>query len=99
MEKDARYRLPVVGTGPKHAETRARRVWLGRIAALPVDAEVDVLLDDGMIVRTTLRAGLDRMTGLAVVWVHGIPGPYAAGRVRPANGWWRTPGCSRQAPL
>jgi len=32
------------------------------------------------------------------VWVHGIVGSYAASRIRPAGGWWRTRGCRRVAP-
>lgn len=94
--------LPVVGKGPAYRSTlRPLRAWRDRLLALPVGAEVHVLLDNGDIVSATLRgvrthdqAGHIRRGDLQV-WVHGIVGSYSASRIRPAGGWWRTRGCRR----
>lgn len=103
-QRDPRYGLPVVGHGPRHHTTDAARRWRDRVMALPVGAPVDVLLDSGHIVRTSLRLaqrrhreGWRRRADLQV-WVAGITGSYADGRIRPADGWWRTRGCVRCSP-
>lgn len=95
--------LPVVGLGPQYARTDASPAWRRRLSGLAVGEEVDVLLDDGRIVRTTLRAVdrdglLERAGPWWVVWLVGFGASYAAGRVRPAGGWWRTRGCGRVTP-
>lgn len=102
-QRDPVYRLPVVGRGPRHRATGSARRWRDRVMALPVGAPVDVLLDSGHIVRTSLRfapqhrwEGWLRRADLQV-WVTGITGSYADGRIRPADGWWRTRGCVRCA--
>ncbi len=104
MTRDPYAHLTVVGHGPKFASTEAPTIWRRRLADLLLEDDVDVLLDDGRIVRTLLRA-LNREALLkpggqnrCVVWLDGITASYAAGRVRPANGWWRTPGCKRVSP-
>lgn len=92
--------LNVVGSGPKFHSTSLAKRWRDRLSGLAVGGEVDVLLDDGRIVRTRIRGlrkdGDGRLDGSrCCVWVEGITGSYAAGRVRPADGWWRTRGCKR----
>ena len=90
----------VVGHGPKFHTTNLSRTWRGRLSALGIGSSVDVLLDNGDIARTQIRAlskdAAGRVNGnRCCVWVEGIVGSYAAGRVRPADGWWRTRGCVR----
>jgi hypothetical protein len=104
MTRDPYAHLRIVGHGPKFASTDAAKFWRRRLAAMLIEDDVDVLLDDGRIVRTPLRA-LNREALLrpdggsrCVVWLDGITASYAAGRVRPAHGWWRTPGCKRVSP-
>lgn len=90
--------LPVVGHGRPHRTTAARRVWLDRLNALAVGDAVDVLLDDGRIVRTAIRVAGATSIGrpeTAMVWLRGISGGYAAGRVRTAGGWWGEPGVTQ----
>lgn len=88
--------LPLVGRGPSHHSTDATKAWRDKMAALGAGALVDVLLDDGRIVRTKLRWPVtDASQNRFTCWVEGIQGSYALGRVRPADGWWRTPGCRR----
>lgn len=82
--------LPCIGRAHTFGRTAANRYWRKRLTQLEVGAVVDVLLDCGDVVRTTLRY---RVTpGHLVrcqVWVEGIVGSYATGRVRPAGGWRR----------
>jgi len=93
----------IVGHGPPFERTtKPLRAWRARLEALAPGAEVDVLLDNGEIVRTTMRGTRLRemarhRTPQLQVWVHGIVGSYAASRIRPAGGWWRTRGCQRVA--
>lgn len=82
--------LPCIGQAQAFAPTRANRYWRKRLTQLEVGAVVDVLLDCGDVVRTTLRYRV--APGSLVrcqVWVVGIVGSYATGRVRPAGGWRR----------
>lgn len=81
-----RYRgLVVVGTGPSFTRGRASRVAAEALGPLDVGAPVDVLLDDGRIVRSTLRARVSRTAELA--FIEGIVGGYHVGRVRPRGGF------------
>lgn len=94
MSRD--HALTVVGYGPKHRSTlRRSSSWSARLCALAVNADVDVLLDSGEIVRTTLRGLRDDGPDRPRVWVVGIVGSYHASRIRPADGWWRTRGVVR----
>ena len=83
--------LPVIGHGPDHAKTEVAARWLRRLRALELGALVDVLLDDGRVVRSSLRVPVpsDHDGPRCLCWVVGIRGSYAAGRVRPAGGWRR----------
>lgn len=95
--------MRLVGRGPVHTPVKkALGRWYKPLADLSVGDEVDVLLDDGRIVRTTVRIALLRQyhgdrRPQPQIWVTGITGSYASSRIRPVDGWWRTPGCSRIA--
>lgn len=83
--------LPVIGLGPTFAKTEVPARWMARLRALELGALVDVLLDDGRVVRSRLRATVptDHNGPRCLCWVIGICGSYAAGRVRPAGAWRR----------
>ena len=91
--------LFVVGTGPTFRRmvwselTRQEREQLERVAAGDV---VDVLLDDGRIVRTTARYPMvdqgERRLRQRTFHLVGIRGRYAAERVRLPGGWRRKAG-------
>lgn len=71
--------LPVVGYGP---------MWYDGTEApspppLPVGAKVDVLLNDGRVVRTVVRVA----PCCGAVWLHGIQGSTRITRVRAPDGW------------
>ncbi len=91
--------LFVVGTGPTFRRmvwselTRREREQLERVSAGDV---VDVLLDDGRIVRTTARHPMvdegERRLRQRTFHLVGIRGRYAAERVRLPGGWRRKAG-------
>lgn len=92
--------LPIIGHGPAFWTRALPSRWRRQLSQLRPGDIVDVLLDDGRIVRSALRAVRLNARGTVdanrcSVWVDGIVGSYAAHRVRPVNGWWRTPGISR----
>ncbi len=81
--------LPVIGRGPSYRPCKLERAWARKLEALDIGATVDVLLDDGRIVRTTIRAMTRPVDGRCSMWVEGIAGSYAVARVRPEGGWAR----------
>lgn len=91
--------LFLVGTGPTYRRmvwselTRREREQLERVTAGDV---VDVLLDDGRIVRTTARGPMvdqgERRLRQRTFHLVGIRGRYAAERVRLPGGWRRKTG-------
>lgn len=86
--------LPVVGHGPKFRDAgKINGAQLAYLDALAVGDSVDVLLDDGRIVRCVLRHRTTTVGSSPAVWLEGISGSYAAGRARVVGGWLNTPGC------
>lgn len=78
-----------ITTGPQFHATRfdVRRP----VAPWPVGTLVEVLLDTGVVVRSTLRArwpGRSDVPGDQMAWVDGIRGSYARSRVRLAAPHW-----------
>lgn len=56
------------------------------LIALPVGSPVEVLLDDGRVVATTVRHPATDLHGTWVAWLQGFTGCYLLARCRPA-GW------------
>lgn len=90
-DEDARAKitLPVVGHGQEHHTTDVSTYWRRKLGALAAGDIVHVLLDDGRIVESTVRWLRLPISDRCCVWVHGITGSYAAGRVRTPGGWRR----------
>lgn len=78
---DTKVELPQVGTGPKKLRVDFDRP-APRVRGRKGD-KVDVLLDDGRIVRGVVQ--YPRCYGC--VWVEGIPGRVMLHRVRPPGGF------------
>jgi len=81
--------LPIVGHGPPHHRTDVSGYWRRKLATLYPGDAVHVLLDDGRIVEGVIRGLRLPVTDRCCVWVHGIRGSYAAGRIRTPGGWRR----------
>lgn len=81
--------LPVVGHGPKHHSTDTSPYWRRKLGALDPGDIVHVLLDDGRIVEGVIRGLRIPVNDRCSVWIGGIRGSYAAGRVRTPGGWRR----------
>lgn len=77
--------LEVVGRGPEFSRGRADRRGARDLVQLRPGDVVDVLLDDGRIIRSTLRVGVSIDAHLA--FIEGIVGGYSVGRVRPKGGF------------
>ena len=102
--------LSRVGIGPRcgwrhgrvysrHGYTQLTRRTRDDLLSLQVGDVVDVLLDSGDIVRTTVRHAPTRCTWRRSKyagwsgWAVGLSSSYALGRFRRAGGWRRVPGC------
>ena len=86
----------VVGSGPKNrVASHIPKDRLKEVKLLKVGDSVDVLLDDGSIVRSKVRGEWHPMggSGDGSLWFEGMTGSYAAGRMRLVGGWAKTPGC------
>lgn len=95
MTTDRYANLHHVGTGPKfYSPGKSRQPWRPPIdlIRLEIGDSVDVLLDDGRIVRTTVRGPVADLSGHYSAWVEGITGSYALHRIRRAGGWADVPG-------
>lgn len=83
----------------KHGYTQLTRRTRDDLLTLQVGDVVDVLLDSGDIVRTTVRHVPTRCTPRRSKyagwsgWAVGLSSSYALGRFRRAGGWRRVPGC------
>lgn len=89
-----------VGQGPPHGLTKWRNLSPAvrrAIEAMRVGDPVDLLLDGGTIVRSTVRHPMTTSTGRhkqRSVWVAGVSSSYAAARARPPGGFQHVRGCS-----
>lgn len=90
--------LRIIGDGPASRRCDWSKVTpktRAKILALEVGEGVEVLLDNGEIVRSTVRHPARVQTpAQAMIWVEGISGGYAASRCRPARWTWRLRGAS-----
>lgn len=85
--------LPIVGTGPSHRccdWSKVAPATRAKILALQIGDGVEVLLDNGDIVRSTIRHPTSVQTSRqASAWIEGVSASYAASRCRPAGWAWR----------
>lgn len=87
--KESTIDLPLVGMVSEFGSTKLSEYWREKILGLSEGTVVDVRLDSGRVVRTTLRARITKAQVRVMCWVVGIVGSYATGRVRPKGGWDR----------
>lgn len=87
--KESTIDLPVIGMVSEFGSTRLSDYWRPKLIGLRAGTVVDVRLDNGRIVRTKLRANINKVDARFTCWVDGIVGSYATGRVRPQGGWDR----------
>ncbi len=84
--------LEQVGTGPTFRAfdwTMTAEATRRQILELGAGDGVEVLLDDGRIVRSTVRHAAVERPWHTLIWIDGITGGYSAARCRPAGWrWW-----------
>jgi len=81
--------LPVIGIIAGPHPTKLSDYWREKLKGLRIGTTVDVRLDSGHVVRTKLRAHINKVELRCTCFMEGFSSSYATGRVRTIGGWDR----------